>query len=103
MLFHVLSILTAKMHSNRPEPHFIHSCPSCLIPLLQHNQSNTPHMFRTRLIPRINATRYWRRAVVVQVVMQRAVSSAEALFVEEERVVERCEGVEDVEASLFQN
>lgn len=33
--------------------------------------------------------------------MERAISCAEALLVKEERVVDECEGVEDVEASLY--
>lgn len=60
-------------------------------------------MFRTRLVPRIDAARDRRSAVVVQVVVQRAISGAEALLVEKERVVDEGEGIEDVEASLLDN
>jgi hypothetical protein len=67
---------------------------------LQHDESYPAHVFRTRLAPPIDATSYRRRAVVIQVVMQRAVAGAEALFLEEERVVEQRECVEDVEAGL---
>ena len=57
-------------------------------------------MFRTRLVPRIDAARDGCRAVVVKIVMQRAVSRTELLVLEEERVIKEGEGVEDVEASL---
>jgi hypothetical protein len=57
-------------------------------------------VFRTRLVPRIDATGDGRGAVVVEVVVQRTVAGAEFLFFEEERVVEECEGIEDVEARL---
>jgi hypothetical protein len=67
---------------------------------LQHDQPNPTHVFRTRLVPRIDAAGDGRRAVVVEVVVQRTVAGAEFLFFEEERVVEECEGIEDVEASL---
>jgi len=67
---------------------------------LQHDQSNAAHVLGTRLVPRIDAAANRRRAVVVQVVMQRAISGAELLFLEEERVIEQREGVEDIEASL---
>jgi hypothetical protein len=53
------------------------------------------------LVSRINAAGDGRRAVVVEVVVQRSVSCAKALLFEEERVVEECESIEDVEASLF--
>jgi hypothetical protein len=33
--------------------------------------------------------------------MQGAIARTEALVLEEERIIEQCEGVEDVEASLF--
>ena len=67
---------------------------------LQHGQTNSAHMLRACLVSLINATWNGRRAVVVKVVMQRAVAGSEALFFEEEWVVVECEGVEHVEISL---
>lgn len=57
-------------------------------------------MLCARLIPRINASRDGRSAVVVKVVMQRAVASAEALLFKEEWVVEKGESIEDIEVGL---
>ena len=68
---------------------------------LQHDEANAAHVFRARLVPAVDAARDGRGAVVVQVIVQRAVAGAEALLVEEEGVVEECECVEDVEAGLF--
>jgi hypothetical protein len=79
--------------------HHVYAAPARYLPL-QHNQSDSAHVFRTRLVPRIDTTGDGRRAVVVEVVVQRSVACAKLLIFEEERVVEEGESVEDVEASL---
>ena len=70
-------------------------------PALQHDQPNPAHMLRTRLIPRINPARNRRSAVIVQIVMQRAISRAEALLLQEQRIIQKRERIEDIEARLF--
>jgi hypothetical protein len=68
---------------------------------LQHNNTHTTTLSSVDLILGINARRYICGTVVEEVVVQLTVSRAEFLVDEEERVVEECEGVEDVEFSLF--
>jgi hypothetical protein len=72
----------------------MHAIVECAIQLamvsftLQHDQSNAAHVFCTRLVPRVDAASNRRSAVVVQVVMQRTISSTEFLVLEEEWVIE---------------
>jgi hypothetical protein len=76
------------MHSLfRRRVHHVYAAPIRYLPL-QHNQSDSAHVFRTRLVPRINATSDGGRAVVVEVVVQRSVACAKLLIFEEERVIE---------------
>jgi hypothetical protein len=57
-------------------------------------------VFCTRLVSRINAAGDGRRAVVVEVIVKRSVACAKFLLFEEERVIEQCESIENVETSL---
>lgn len=67
---------------------------------LQHSQADTTHMLDTRLVPAVNAACDGSCTVVVEIVVKRAVASTEALILQEERVVEKCKGVENVEIGL---
>lgn len=68
---------------------------------LQHSQADTTHMLDTRLVPAVNAACDGSCTVVVEIVVKRAVASTEALILQEERVVEKCKGVEHVEIGLY--
>lgn len=68
--------------------------------VLQHDQSNPTHRFRARPVVRVDATTERRRAVVVEIVVQVAITGTELLLVEEVRVVEQGECVEYVEVGL---
>lgn len=57
-------------------------------------------MLDTRLVPAVNATCDRSCTVVVEIVVERAVASTEALVLQEERVVEKGEGVEHIEIGL---
>ena len=57
-------------------------------------------MLDTRLVPAVNAAGDGSCTVVVEIVVKRAVASTEALILQEERVVEKCKGVENVEIGL---
>ena len=57
-------------------------------------------MLLTRHVLGVHTTGEWCSAVVVQVIVEIAISSAEALLFQEEWIVEEGEGVEDVEFGL---
>lgn len=68
--------------------------------ILQHDQSHSAHGLGAGPVGLIDSTTERRGAVVVEVVVQVAVTGAELLLVEEMGVVEEGEGVEHVELGL---
>jgi hypothetical protein len=75
--------------------------PYLLAKHLQHDNTHTTTLSSINLILGINTRRYICGTVVEEVVVQLTISRAEFLIDEEERVVEECEGVEDVEFGLL--
>jgi hypothetical protein len=53
-----------------------------------------------RLRPGIDATRKGCSAVVVEIVVERTVAGTKSLFLEEERVIQQSQAVEDVKFGL---
>lgn len=68
---------------------------------LKHYNSHTATSLFIYITLFINATSYRSGPPVEQVVVQLAVSRAELLLVEEEGVVEKGEGIKDIEAVLY--
>jgi hypothetical protein len=69
--------------------------------LLEHNNPHAIHLRLVNLVVFINATAELRRPPVEQVKVELAVTGLELLVLEEERVVEQRQGVEDVEAVVL--
>jgi hypothetical protein len=68
--------------------------------LSQENNSNTTSSPLVRQVLLIHPTLNRGSAIVVQVVMKLAVSSAELELLQEEWVIVKCECIEDVKVSL---
>lgn len=66
---------------------------------LKHNQPNpTPLLIRLPL--NIRPPRHWQRPIIKQVVIQPPIPSAKLEILEEHRVIEQREGIEDVEFEI---
>ena len=70
------------------------------IPSLEHDKTDSTHVLGARHTSVADAAGDGCSAVVVHVEVQVAVTSSEALFFEEERVVQESKGVEDVKVGL---
>ena len=68
---------------------------------LQHDQTNTAAVLLIQLHLMGNATADCPRAVVEEVVVQLAITSAELLLFKEECIVHECESVEDIKVGLL--
>lgn len=68
---------------------------------LQHNNTNTIHLRLVNLVVLIHATAELRCPPVEKVEVQLAITRLELVVLEEQRVVEERQGVEDVETVLF--
>lgn len=73
----------------------------CLYPLLQHDNTHTTALSSIDLVLGVDTRRQISSAVVEEVIMKLTISRAELLIGKEERVIEECEGVEDVEFGLL--
>ena len=67
---------------------------------LQHDDTDTTTLRSVNLVLRIDTRRQVFGAVVEQVVVQLAVASTKFLVGKEQRIVEKCQGVEDVKFGL---
>ena len=67
---------------------------------LKHNNPDTVHLRLINLVVLVNATTQLRRPPVEQIKVQFSITGLEFLVLEEERVVEKCKGVEHVEIGL---
>lgn len=68
-----------------------------------HHDSNASSFRSIDIVFGVHTASYGSSAVVVQVVMQLAVSCSELLLLQEERIVEQCQSVEDVEVELCEH
>jgi hypothetical protein len=68
---------------------------------LEHNNPNTIHLRLINLVVLINATAQLGRPPVEQIKVQFSIAGLELLVLEEERVVQQRQGVEDVEAVVL--
>lgn len=73
----------------------------CSHPLLQHDNTHTTALSSIDLVLGVDTRRQISSAVVEEVIMKLTISRAELLIGKEERVIEECEGVEDVEFGLL--
>ena len=84
------------LHSTSPSRH---------LPLtsthLQHNNAHPIHLRLINLIILIHTTTQLRRPPVEQIKVELAITGLEFLVLEEQRVVEQRQGVEDVEAVVL--
>ena len=67
---------------------------------LKHNNTNTAHLRRIRQVLLIDSSLDRRRTVVIDIVVELAITSTEFELLEEERVVVKGECVEDIEFGL---
>lgn len=70
---------------------------------LQHGQANTTHVLDACLVPTVDATCDRCCTVVVQVIVEGTITCSKALVLEEEWVVKKSEGVEDIKVGLVRS